>query len=67
MLQQVVDENKRSMSGNQSMNSEIVARLNASFTMSGDLSQASTGDLVRELINRNEPGKICIEVSKPTE
>lgn len=67
LLQQVVDENKRSMNGNQSMNSEIVARLSASFNTPGNLSQISTGDLVRELLNRNEPGKICIEISKPKE
>jgi hypothetical protein len=67
LLQQVVDENKRSMSGNQSMNSEIVARLSASFDSPGSLSRVSTADLVRELLSRNEPGRICIEVSMPAE
>lgn len=66
LLQQVVDENKRTMSGNRSMNSEIVARLNASFNTPGNLSQVSTGDLIRELINRNQPGRICIEISQPS-
>jgi hypothetical protein len=50
-----------------SMNGEIVARLEASFSGRVDLSRVSTGELVRELIDRNEPGRILIEVSSPPE
>ena len=48
-----------------SMNSEMAIRLQESFDPRMDLSRASTGDLVRELINRNQPGRICIEISPP--
>lgn len=50
-----------------SMNSEILARLISSFDSRTDLSKVSTGELVRELIDRNEPGRITIEITaKPT-
>jgi len=45
-----------------SMNGEIEARLYASFNTRLDLKAISTGDLVRELIDRNDPGRIVIEV-----
>lgn len=45
-----------------SMNSEILARLAASFDTRPDLDGVSTGDLVRALVDRNAPGKIVIEV-----
>lgn len=49
------------------MNSEILARLISSFDSRTDLSKVSTGELVRELIDRNEPGRITIEITaKPT-
>jgi hypothetical protein len=49
-------------SGN-SMNNEMIERLRASYEPPSDLSGVSTGDLVKELINRNKPGKISIEIS----
>lgn len=49
------------------MNSEMLARLEASFDPRVDLSSASTGELIRELVDRNEPGRICIEVIRPVE
>ena len=46
-----------------SINSEILARLGETFDPHVDLSRVSTGELVRELVDRNEPGRICIEIS----
>jgi hypothetical protein len=54
---------KSAKQNGRSMNSEMLARLSASFDSRSDLRGASTGELVRELIDRNEPGRICIEVS----
>lgn len=65
LLTEAVKKNKSLMGGKRSMNSEIVERLEASFKPPVDLSQVPTADLVRELIDRNEPGKICIEISQP--
>lgn len=47
-----------------SMNSEMIERLQASFNPRVDLAAVSLGELVRELLERNEPGRICIEISK---
>jgi hypothetical protein len=67
LLTEAVKKHKSLMGGKRSMNTEIVERLDASFKPPVDLSQVPTADLVRELIRRNAPGKICIEVSKPKE
>lgn len=48
-----------------SLNKEISARLEASVSGSVDLSSVSTEDLVKELIKRNEPGRILIEITPP--
>lgn len=48
-----------------SLNSEIRARLEASLSGNVDLSIVSTGDLVQELIDRNEPCRVVIEIAKP--
>jgi hypothetical protein len=48
-----------------SMNAEILARLAASFDPRVDLQKVATGELLRELVDRNEPGKISIEITKP--
>lgn len=47
-----------------SMNTEMATRLQESFDPRMDLSRISTGDLIRELINRNQPGRICIEINQ---
>jgi Arc-like DNA binding domain. len=55
---------RRSASDNgRSINSEILARLEASFDPRVDLKAVSTGELVRELVDRNAPGRIRIEIS----
>lgn len=51
----------------QSMNAEMVGRLEASFDPCIDLKTVSTGELVRELIDRNKPGRITIEINPPEE
>lgn len=56
---------KAAKDNGRSMNSEILTRLNASFDPHLDLSRASTGELIRELIDRNEPGRISIEITPP--
>lgn len=56
LIRQSAKDNSRSM------NSEMIARLEASFGAEIDLSTISTADLVRELINRNQPCRITIEV-----
>jgi hypothetical protein len=58
---------KAASENGRSMNSEILARLETSFDSRVDLSGVSTGELVRELIDRNEPGRISIEVNRPSE
>jgi hypothetical protein len=58
-IRKVAKENGRSM------NSEILARLASSFDPRVDLSRVPTSELVRELLDRNEPGKIFIEIKGP--
>lgn len=48
-----------------SLNKEITACLEACVSGYVDLSSVSTEDLVRELIKRNEPGRILIEITPP--
>jgi NADPH-dependent 7-cyano-7-deazaguanine reductase QueF len=49
-----------------SMNSEMLARLAASFDTHVDLHEVTTGELLRELVDRNEPDKhFSIEVKVP--
>lgn len=59
LIRQAASKNGRSM------NSEILSRLEASFDPRVDLTKVATGELVRELVDRNEPGKIVIEVIAP--
>ena len=47
-----------------SMNSEMLARLAASFDPRVDLREVTTGELLRELVDRNEPGRLTIEVTQ---
>lgn len=47
-----------------SMNAEMLARLTASFDTRVDLHEVTTGELLRELVDRNEPGRINIEVTQ---
>jgi hypothetical protein len=46
------------------MNAEMVVRLENSFDAEGmRLKDFSTGELIQELIRRNEPGRISIEIA----
>lgn len=45
-----------------SMNAEMLARLAASFDTRVDLREVTTGELLRELVDRNEPGRLSIEI-----
>jgi uncharacterized protein (DUF1778 family) len=47
-----------------SMNSEMLARLTASFDARVDLHEVTTGELLRELVDRNEPGRLSIEITQ---
>lgn len=58
---------KAGKNNGRSMNGEIEARLYASFNTKIDLKTVSTGDLVRELIERNEPGRITVEIIRQTD
>lgn len=51
-----------------SLNAEMVARLENSFDAEGKrLAEFSTGELIQELIRRNEPGRLTIEIGDRTE
>lgn len=51
----------------QSLNKEILTYIEAGLRGDVDLSIISTEDLVRELLSRNEPGRLVIKIAKPKE